>query len=566
MKKVILYASIIISLLLLKINVYSQTPNFVWVKSAGGTESEEAYSICVDASGNTYITGLYDSPSLTFGSTTLINNNAATGGVNVFVVKYDATGNVVWAKSSSGTKQDFGKSICVDASGNTYITGLFISPSITFGTLTLTNNSATGFEDLFIVKYDANGNVIWAKSAGGNFNDEGRSICVDATGNTYITGNYESSTITFGSTTLSNIGYTNLFVVKYDANGNTVWAKSAGGSDEDYGNSICVDASGNTYITGNYLSPSISFGSTSLSNYNTTGYSDIFTVKYNANGNAVWAKRAGNNKDDIGQSICLDASGNTYITGCFSSRFITIGSTTIMNHNITGSSDTTDIFVVKYDANGNVVWVNSAGGMSYDYGNSICVDANGNTYITGSFESPSITFGLTTLLNYEAGYSDLFVLKYDANGSVVWAKSVGGDAYDDGKSICVDASGSTYFTGSFSSSSVTFGSTTFNSIRLWDIFIAKLSGSVGIQENENTALKYLIYPNPAKDNLIIELKGNKIIQNTSLSIYNIQGQLLKQFAIKESKTEIDIQSFSTGIYIVKVNNEKENFVSRFVKE
>ena len=228
-----------------------------------------------------------------------------------------------WATSAGGTDYDFGFSLALDASGNAYVTGYFYSPTITFGSYTLTN---VGVTDAFLVKYDANGNVLWATSAGGTDDDCGRFLALDASGNVYVIGYFFSSTITFGSYTLTNVGLSDVFLVKYDANGNVLWATSAGGTDTDESCSLALDASGNAYVTGNFSSPTITFGATTLTN---SGSYDIFLVKYNANGNVLWATSAKGITGDWSSSLALDASGNAYVTGCSFSPTITFGSYTL---------------------------------------------------------------------------------------------------------------------------------------------------------------------------------------------------------------------------------------------
>ena len=176
----------------------SKGPEWCYTKSAGGTNTDYANSVIVDANGNTYVVGYFSSSSITFGTTTLTNSGSA----DMFIVKYDASGNMLWAKSAGGTSNDYAQSIAVDANGNTYVAGYFNSSSITFGSNTLTN--AAGDYDMFVVKYDASGNVLWAKSAGGTSDDQANSITVDANGNIYVAGSFKSASITFGATTLTN--------------------------------------------------------------------------------------------------------------------------------------------------------------------------------------------------------------------------------------------------------------------------------------------------------------------------------------------------------------------------
>ena len=311
----------------------------------------------------------------------------------------------------------------------------------------------------------------WAKSAGGSSYDYGNSITTDAAGNVYATGAFQSSTIAFGAMTLTNNGGADIFIVKYDPSGNIVWAKSAGGSSSDGGYSITTDAAGNVYATGEFYSSTIAFGATTLTNNSPNGSSDIFIVKYDPNGNVVWAKSAGGSSSDGGYLITTDAAGNVYATGYFSSSTIAFGATTLTNNGYS------DIFIVKYDPSGNIVWAKSAGGSSSDYGYSITTDAAGNVYATGNFGSPTIAFGATTLTNKTTTGTDIFIVKYDPSGNIVWAKSAGGSSSDGGYSITTDAAGNVYATGGFQSSTIAFGATTLTNNGVGDIFITKIKQS-----------------------------------------------------------------------------------------
>ncbi|MEN6445086.1 MAG: SBBP repeat-containing protein [Candidatus Cloacimonas sp.] len=367
----------------------------------------------------------------------------------------------LWAKQAGGTDYDWCNSIAVDANGNSYVTSNF-NGCATFGTTTLTSS---GVYDIFVAKLDSNGNWLWAKQAGGTNEDYGYSIAVDANGNSYVTGGF-SGNATFGTTTLNSSGDPDIFVAKLDRNGNWLWAKQAGGTSGDCGNSIAVDDNGNNYVTGLFKS-SATFGTTILTS---SGSSDIFVAKLDNNGNWLWAKQAGGtSNDDKGYGIAADANGNSYLTGYFG------GSATFGTITLT-CSGWYDIFVAKIDSNGNWLWAKQAGGTDYDEGKSITVDTNGNSYVTGVF-SGSATFGTTTLTSY-----DIFIAKLDSNGNWLWAKQAGGTVCDEGNSIAVDYDGNIYVTGWFSDSA-TFGNTTLTSSVHYvysnnrDIFVTKLDSN-----------------------------------------------------------------------------------------
>jgi len=543
------FTIVLLAFIGLSSNTNAQSPNWLWAKSAGGSDDDNGRSISTDTNGNSYITGDFKSPTITFGSTILTNANAGGYATDIFIVKYDGAGNVLWAKSAGGTVDDDVESISTDANGNSYITGYFGGHTITFGNTTLTNAGLGGF---FVVKYDGAGNVLWAKSAGGSNDAHGNSISTDTNGNSYITGMFFYST-SFGSTTLTNVGGNDIFIVKYDGAGNVLWAKSAGGTGNDNGKSISSDANGNSYIIGNFISPTITFGSTTLTNVSSLYEGDIFIVKYDGAGNVLWAKSAEGSANDNGWSISTDANGNSYITGYFQSPTITFGSTTLIN---TGG---TNIFVVKYDGAGNVLWAKSAGGTS----GSITTDANGNPYITGVFFS-SITFGSTTLTGYG---SDIFVVKYDGAGNVLWAKSAGGTGSDWGKSISTDANGNSYITGCSNSPTITFGNTTLTNAGGWDIFVAKLDNVTGIVEDNEPFNAITIFPNPANGNFTVNSK----IKISKIEVINVQGKKVytsqintTQSILEGLSTEIDLSNESKGIYFVNIIADEKTYNSKII--
>ncbi len=174
-------------------------------------------------------------------------------------------------------------------------------------------------------------------------------------------------------------------------------ATQAGGTGYDYGNGIALDYAENSYVTGYFFGAAI-FGSCSLTS---SGGSDIFVAKMDADGTWQWAAQAGGNDYDHGEAITIDDAGNCYVTGYFE------GTATFGSYSLT-SSGSYDIFVAKMDASGNWLWVNQAGGVSKDEGYGITIDDAANTYVTGYFYGTA-TFGLYSLTS--SGSADIFVAK-----------------------------------------------------------------------------------------------------------------------------------------------------------
>ena len=189
-----------------------------------------------------------------------------------------------WVEQAGGTGYEHGEGIAVDINGNIYVSGNF-NGTATFGGIVLTSY---GNEDIFVAKYDTNGNVIWAKNAGGLNSDRGRRIEVDSSGNCYVTGHF-TGTANFGSIVLTSNGDADFFIAKYDANGNAIWVRNGGGSGFDAGYENSIDGSGNIYVTG-FFRGVATFGSTILTSY---GDRDIFIAKYDDSGILLWVEQAG---------------------------------------------------------------------------------------------------------------------------------------------------------------------------------------------------------------------------------------------------------------------------------
>ncbi|NVO02932.1 MAG: T9SS type A sorting domain-containing protein [Bacteroidetes bacterium] len=310
--------------------------------------------------------------------------------------------------------------------------------------------------DLFIVKYDSNGNVLWAKKAGGSSNDYGKAITLDKNGDCYITGSFSSSSISFDGLTVVGPGS---FIVKYNSLGVVQFVSNFGGS------GISVDLNKNIYLTGE-LGSQIIFG---LDTLNCAGAMDFFIAKYDSLGNKIWARRAGGTLQDYGKSIATDSIGNCYVAGSFMSPSMNFGGTVLTNN-----SGNIDFFIAKFNTNGNVIWVSSYGGIYNDLAYSICSNPAGDIYVTGSFDTPSLSIGSIVLTQTGSVFPDLYVAKFSSVGNPLWAKKVGGVYVEEGYGICVDNSDNIYTTGYFSSSLLSFDAIVLNSSNYVQFFVAKL--------------------------------------------------------------------------------------------
>ncbi len=435
---------------------YDALGNYVYARALSSNSGKQCFDVAVDASGYVCITGDFQN-TLDFDPGPGTANLTSAGNTDMFVARYDVNGNYVYAIRMGAASTDEGYSIAVDASGNAYVTGYYRG-TVDFdpgaGTATLPNSVNT---DMFLAAYDVNGNYLFAKNLSGTGNEEGNSIALDASSNIYLTGTF-SGTVDFdpGAGVVnvnSNSGSSDIFLAKYDALGNYLFAKAIGGSGIDRPYCITLDASGNSFLTG-YFNGTADFDpSGAVANLTTNGSSDVYVAAYDASGVYLYARKMGGINPDMGYGIAIDASGNTVTTGFFSGTADFDPGGGIVSLSITGTG--LNAFVTKLDNVGGYSFANQIGvypNPGYaDNGKSICVDAFGNTYVIGSFAG-TVDFdpGPGTAYLTSAGSFDIFFAKYDAIGNFQYANRIGGTGNDNGICIVVDALGNAYVTGFFS--------------------------------------------------------------------------------------------------------------------
>jgi hypothetical protein len=451
---------LVMSAVLTAATVNTSLAQFEWarrVAKSDQTDMELAMGFALDSAGNSYVCGWFDGMN-DFGGTTL----TSYGGEDIFVAKYNSAGALQWARQAGGATADWdvGRAVGVDGAGNCYLAGGF------FGTATFGNTTRTSVqdEDFFLMKYDSQGAFQWVRQAGSAaYGAYGTGMAVDNSGNCYVVGYFDGDSITFGSTTLVNLGEYSVFVVKYNNSGTLLWAKSIGGSGSAsaYSTRIALDNDGNCYVVGNFNN-TVSLGTASLIS---AGGNDFFLAKYSSAGDFQWAQRAGGTGKEDGGGVAVDQANNIYVTGLFS------GTSSFGTTNLT-SAGSWDVFVAKYTSAGMVQWVRSAGGPSSDAGSGLALDGAGNCIITGVFATNAF-FG-TNLLTSAGGW-DIVVAKYSPDGVVQWAQRAGGTNDEIGfGGFAIDAVNSCYVAGWFQGASV-FGTNTLQAQGYLDVFLAKLA-------------------------------------------------------------------------------------------
>jgi gliding motility-associated-like protein len=458
---------------LLSIDIYSQTWN--WAINAGGTTSDKGTAIVTDKNGFSYITG-YFNEAADFGTLNmpLIDLNSK----EVFIAKVDPMGNYVWVQRGSNHYDDRGLGICLDPSGNIYVTGTCWG-GIIFGDLNVYCSSS--FTDqIFLLKLDNDGNFIWLKNAGNEQGDDhGHDVVSDDLGNIYVTGFISNWSFGCGGPNVATFDALSVplnncdslgFVAKISPAGDWQWVQTFGGVDGERDNRIAIDFSSNVYISGGFTGTK-QFGTSTISSI---GGVDIYVIKYDENGVFQYVKNTGSSLDDRANDITVNVNNDIYITGEFRDK-VPFGTDTINNN---GSANGRDIFVAKMDVLGNWKWASKAGSNAGDEkGCGIVGNDKHNIFVTGQYKDTAY-FGNTLFLNPIAPDSiQIFVAAIDTLGKWKWVLQAGGQDDDDrGNGVACDTSCNVYVAGYYTLNS-TFGNTTLTNYGNKDIFISKIDNA-----------------------------------------------------------------------------------------
>ena len=428
-------------------------PSLLYGGNLGGLNLDEAQAIAVDSSGNAYVTGQTNSvnfPLLKEFQSTI--TSAVPGATDAFVTKLNPDGSaLVYSTYLGGTNTDEGRGIVVDGSGNAYVTG--ITASVDFPTFKPFQASyGGGPSKAFVTKLDPSGSLlVYSTYLGGTGQDAGNAIAVDSSGNVYLTGLTESPDFptTTGALWRGPRGPSDAFVAKLDPTGSTlVYSTYLGGSGNDNGFGIAVDASGNAYVTGTTDSADFPTAVPYMNAFR-GGTTDAFVSKLNVGGSAIlYSTYLGGSGRDEGRGIALDAAGNIYVAGFTDS--IDFPALTLIQPGFQGLQDG---FVTKLNpAGSDLIYSTYLGGSNSVDIRAIAVDSAGNAYVTGFTSSADFPIKNPTesggSLN---GAGDGFITELNAGtaavggSKLVYSTFLGVGGY--GTGIALDSSANVYVTG-----------------------------------------------------------------------------------------------------------------------
>jgi hypothetical protein len=562
--------------------------NFIWAKKIG--DSWTTGVLVTDIYDNIYITGRF-SQTVDFDPGTGISNLTSTdSSLDIYIAKFNAAGDLIWAESIGGQSDESSSAITLDSDGHVYLTGLFqdtvdFDPGgATYNLAPYSNQDPNG-SDFFILKLDTSGSFIWAKGINYSDFDSPVSMVADSAGNVFITGRYESSG-------WSGVAETLLMFCKFTTSGDNAWHKILIGSavGSGYGESIALDQSGNLYVTGSYIGD-VDFDNIHL--HSNAASSDIFILKSDTTGHIIWVKSIGGIGEESGKSIVADHLNNIYVKGWYNENAAFDFDPGTGVYDLSGSG--VNEYLSKFDTAGNFTWVKPIYSFSGDNVFSpggLTLDPSDNLYASGVYKGSGLTLIYPTILN-NAGTGDTYDIYIARLGAITYCNA---DfiLYPDTTqlhtySITSNSSGlePLYYVWNWGDSTSDYGpypSHTYADSGFYNICLTIYDSTGGCSDtycssynlartgtanssivqvnviNPTTGIKVIeknnavsIFPNPASSRFTIALGNHK---KAEVTITDITGKIIYSTTATTSQLEISTKDFEEGIYIVQIKTEE----------
>ena len=503
-------------ILLIQSICYSQSPSIEWQKTLGGSNDDRGNNIIQTTDGGYIATGYTES------SDGNITDNQ--GLHDIWVIKLNSVGFIQWQKTFGGTDNEQGNEILQTIEGGYILTGWTASNN---GNIS-TNYGGT---DFWVIKLDPSGNLEWEKNFGGTSGDFGVSIKQTYEGGFIIGGVTYSNDIDLSGDTRFTPDF---WVVKLNSTGNIEWHKTLGGSSFDYIDDIEQSIDGGYIIGGRVLSDD-----GNITN-NQGGY-DSWIIKLNSVGEIQWQKTFGGTGNDYLFDIQKTIDGG----------FITIGSTTSNDGDVSINKGNGDCWVVKFNETGIIQWEKTFGGTGNDEANMIKQTNDGNYIFIG------YTNSLDGDIIFSNGGYDFWIVKIDEIGNILWQKTLGGADEDFGNSIQQTSDGGFITIGYTNSTSKDItGNNGLN-----DFWIVKLEEEEALSINKVEKDIIQIYPNPVTS--VLNIKTVNEVTFDKIIITDLLGNLVLEQKLKNLK--VNINKLSLGVYILQLKSENNSHKMKFIK-
>lgn len=537
-----------------------QAQNSQMTLSFGGTGYDYASDVAIDNSENIYLIGTFEgSMDIDPGVSSAILTS--TGASDVFIVKLSSDGTLLWGKSFGGVNSETGEALAIDENGNVYVSGNFngladFDPSQEVVQLSGSNN-------VFISKFNSNGDFLWSKGVGGDSYDYVYSITTDADNNILVTGHFEGGGDydpgSEASYLYTSSGYA-AFILKLSSDGDFIWAKAVGQSSLAEGYSIKADAQGNVYCLGRFSYYADFDPSANEHFVNAIGGFDAFLLKLTPQGEFTSIFTFGGPGNDNGKRVLFNQDGDIVITGTFEG----IGDfdPTAAAYNLT-TNGLQDIYVAKLTPDGELTWAFNIGGSDSDFVHGLAVDFIGNIVLSGNFKAIADFDpgeGESNLVSL--GETDGFLLGLTGDGTFLHCKRLGGPSVDDALAVAVTSTGESVVTGLFNvrmNLSEVDPTLVLYSKGNYDVFLLKRSVITGVELGD----LFKIFPNPAEKE--INVNKESIHFSKGYVVVDMLGRTVLSGNLSPQNSSIDITQLSPGVYSMSFDKTRQHSL-RFIKK
>ncbi len=499
----------------------SSQPSIQWQKSLGGSQYDAAGSIQQTNDGGYIVVGTTQSSDG--------DVSGQQGVVDVWALKLDSNGNILWQKTLGGSSVDVGNSMQLTSDGGLILAGFTISNN---GDVSGNHGAADGW----IVKLDSNGAVQWQKVLGGSLEDKAQSIRQTNDGG-YIVAGYTASN---DGDVSDNHGGNDFWVLKLNSVGTLEWEKTLGGTWNDEAYSVRQTTDGGYVVGGATYSND---GDVSGNN----GTIDYWVVKLTNTGTIEWQKALGGSGADDGRHVIQTTDGGYIVAGTEGSG----------DGQVTGSHGKTDGWVVKLNQTGDLQWQKTLGGSQEDALNAIQPTSDGGCVIAAFTQSSDGDVLGDNVI------ADIWVVKLNAMGDIQWGKTLGGTEFEYPADIQKTIDGGFVVAGSAESND---GDVTGNhgSNDLWVVKLSVLSSAT----SSPVALPLEIFPNPASQSISIKIPTDE--SSITISISDLLGRIVSRQTISNTdlgSEKIDIAALADGVYFLTATMPSGKvFVGKFRKE
>jgi hypothetical protein len=420
----------------------------IWETGFGGLGLDIVRALAVDKSDNVYVSGYFDGeidlgPAGKHKSVIAPKPPGAGSAAKLdkdpsdaFLVKLDPDGKIAWGQTFGGGRSDDAKGVAVNGD-NVVVVGNF-SDEIKIGEFT---HKAVNSDDLFVAAFNGKGEAQWLWTSGGIDSDGANTVAAMPDGGWIVGGSYFGDA-EFGKFPVKSKGGSDAVLIKLSAGGDVEWVKSFGGRYNDSIHHVGVDARGNIYIQGVFRDVAQFDSAGAAAPVKSVGGvgDDIVVAKYDLNGDHIWSLGFGSKDEDAALGLVVDPAGHVTVVGSFDKSITFPGDPT--QHNSLGESD---IYITRFAPDGKFEWTKTIGAEHEDAAAGIAADRSGNIVVSGWFTGTA-DFG-KGMLQSNGQNKDVFALKLDASGAVIWQQAFGDKDHDQGRAVAIDSKGNPILAG-----------------------------------------------------------------------------------------------------------------------